>query len=151
MLNGYILINLTSKPVFVTDGVRLTRLPEGPPPRAIEMSSSKETSSISVIVGNETFDIKEVHMSCPLMKSPPAAEGVLWLVESDVLSQFPQREDFLRPSLYSMVSVSETIIDEHDVECIKSCETLPGVVMALTAVTRSRRTVDVGAVEESSV
>lgn len=146
-----LLLNLTSDPVFITDGVRLVRLPEGPTPRAVESSDKNSDSLMSVSIDGIVASLRVVDMLCPMMKAPPVAEGVIWLVPSDVLSQFPERSDFVRPALYSMVPTESLVIESRDVDAVRNSEVLPGNIMVLSAVTRTRQVTSKDSVDISRI
>jgi hypothetical protein len=132
------LVNLTRKPKFVVvDGV-LFRLPEAARPRVIELQSAATRRTLVTQVGDVELHLDEIDMVGNLVSEPPRVDSTLWLVDTDVFSQFPGRVDFVRPAAYKLVNVGDIDCSLVDAAVLKEAELHPGSIMVLAVVSRSR-------------
>lgn len=131
------LVNLTRKPKFVVaDGV-LLQLPQAPKPRVLEITSPDTSRSLTVFVGDVEAQLSCVGMTGNLVSSPPVINSVLWLVDTDVFAQFPHRHDFIRPTLYTLVSLNKLDWSSIEESVLTEASMFPGSIMVLTGVSRS--------------
>jgi hypothetical protein len=139
------LINLTHRPKFVVTNGALLRLPEAPAPRVIEMSSTNPARTLTVRVGGMEVQLDDIDMVGNLVSVPPVIDSVLWLVDTAVFSQFPDRADFVRPAAYKLTKFGELDCSSIDGPVLAEEAVLAGSVMVLVRVSRSPLAASVGA------
>jgi hypothetical protein len=139
------LINLTGKPQFVVSDGTMLHLPEAPPPRVLEMSSTNPPRTLTAQVGEVEIHLNEIDMVGKLFSGPPVIESVLWLVKADAFSQFPDRSDFVRPAAYKLVDLDGLDYSSIDSNVIDKAALVPGRVMVLVNVSRSPLVASAGA------
>jgi hypothetical protein len=103
---GIHLVNCLDEAVFIHAGEALVELPKGPSPRLV--TSPKSGESINIFyTDNETQ-----HAPLTLYSSvealgtiglPPRVAGVWYLVDQDVLRDFPFRDDFVTSAMWEFL------------------------------------------------
>jgi hypothetical protein len=136
MPSAPLLVNLTGKPVFVVTHGLLLQLPEAPEPRVLELSNEPRTTFF-VDAGGVEVELSKVAMTGSLVSAPPVEDEVLWLVRSEVLAQFPNRADFIRPAAYQLFELDLLDCSQVDADVLKSAEVSEGMVFALVQVSSS--------------
>lgn len=102
-----VLINATGRPVYVLVNDKPKALPTAPTPELIGHREELGEIEISVlskkgkIKGTTTLQLDGADSPSFIINDPERIDGVLYLVEPDILSAFPHREDFVAPSRYT--------------------------------------------------
>lgn len=109
-VESFILFNATEKPVYVVINDKPRLLPKAPVPELIGRRERVGEIEVQVLgkkgkaKGAATLQLDGEDSPSAIINDLAQIEGVLYLVEPEILAAFPHRHDFVAPSSYSFMA-----------------------------------------------
>ena len=101
-----VLVNASRETLHVLEGKRVSKLLRVPEPEAI-LAPGKTVRGVLRDAKGGLYDWVEEHEVPMVTNVPPRIDKVLYIVEPEVLGQFPHREDFVSVAMYTLYPVEK--------------------------------------------
>lgn len=99
-----VLVNASRETLHVLEGKRVRKLPRIPEPEAIMSPKTTVRGALRDAKGS-LYDWVDEHEVLMVSTVPQQLDKVLYIVEPEVLGQFPHREDFVSVAMYTIYPV----------------------------------------------